>query len=276
MERVVSISPEDASQYANDLWDLYGPGLSPVLDVNLPPALHAGFKVFFDDLDLAGVTPGVPEWVMDVYAVQNAIIAAYYHQRRIADIETVVLDALSGAVASIPRLPVRSNTTLRTMTLSFEYQAFLFAYRRSFEYLSAGICGAFNVAAPKYIRDTAKMLATAESRYQPWVEPMAAQIVEVARRFQRTLAEDSPRNRTAHRRPVEAGNMRIWLDPGAEPRIGLEEGGEELPMKDVPIATGDSLAVILAHQLLALEGAVFELLALLPRPAHLLDVVRIR
>ncbi len=119
VERAVSISPEEASQYANDLWDMYGPGLSPVLDVNLPPALPERFKVFFDHLDLAGVTPGVPEWVMDLYAVQNALTAAYYHQRRIAAIETVVLDALSGAVAGISRLPVRSNTTLRTMTLSF-------------------------------------------------------------------------------------------------------------------------------------------------------------
>ncbi len=69
--------------------------------------------------------------------------------------------------------------------------------------------------------------------------------------------------------------MRVWLDPGAEPRIGLEEGGEQLPMKPVAGIDGESLASTLDHQLDALVSAVFELLDLLPRPAAGVDVVRL-
>jgi hypothetical protein len=63
---------------------------------------------------------------------------------------------------------------------------------------------------------------------------MRVKVAEVAKRFYRTLADDSPRNTVAHHRPVEAGDMRMFLDPELEPRIGLDGGGENLPMRDVP------------------------------------------
>ncbi len=96
---------------------------------------------------------------------------------------------------------------------------------------------------------------------------MRPKVAEVAKRFSRTLAEDSPRNTVAHHRPVEAGEMRMFLDPGLEPRIGLDEGGEELPMRDVPGEPGMRLAAVLDQQLTALASAAFGLLELLPRPA---------
>jgi hypothetical protein len=272
---VVSIPPERASQYAEDLHGIYSPELARILDVNLPVGTQARFNTFFDGLDLSGLDAGVPEWVQDLHAVMDTITAAYYHQRRIAEIERTVVDALSRAVQTIPRLPVRSNSTLRTMTISYEYHAFLFAYRRAFEYLSIGICRAYDVTPPRYIHQTAEELKSADQRNEPWVGPMAAQITAVARRFKRTLANRSPRNLTAHHRPAQAGSMRIWLDPGLEPRIGIEEGAEELPMRDVIAVPGESLGDTLDRQLQALVDAVFELLALLPRPAYLLRDLRL-
>jgi hypothetical protein len=171
---------------------------------------------------------------MSLYAVQNALTAAYYRQRRIADIESAIIKVLAEAIASMPRLPVKQSSTLRTMTLSYEYQSFLFDFRRSFEYLSLGITGAFGVTPPRNSRDLAKVLKNVEPHYDAAAKLMRVKVAEVAKRFYRTLADDSPRNTVAHHRPVEAGDMRMFLDPELEPRIGLDGGGENLPMRDVP------------------------------------------
>jgi hypothetical protein len=58
-------------------------------------------------------------------------------------------------------------------------------------------------------------------------------------------------------------------------RIGLEEGGEGLPMRLKPGTPGESLATTLDSQLTSLADSVFELLALLPQPGDGLDVVRL-
>lgn len=145
--------------------------------------------------------------------------------------------------------------------------SFLFDFRRSFEYLSLGIAGAFGVTPPPNSRDLAKVLKNVEPHYGAAAKLMRLKVAEVAKRFSRTLAEDSPRNMVAHHRPVEAGDMRVFLDSGLEPRIGLDGGGEDLPIRDVPSEPGARLATVLDHQLTALANAVFELLELLPRPA---------
>lgn len=271
---MVSIAPDEASEYANELWAAFSPKLAQIVDVNLPHDTHDRFKTFFDDLDLAGLYP-IPAWVMSLYAVQNALTAAYYHQRRIADIESAVIKVLAEAIASMPRLPFKLNSALRTMTLSYEYQSFLFDFRRSFEYLSLGVAGAFGVTPPRNSRDLPKVLKNVEPHYDAAATLMRPKVAEVAKRFSRTLAEDSPRNTVAHHRPVEAGDMRIFLDPGLEPRIGLDGGGEELPMRDVPSEPGVRLAAVLDQQLTALSSAVFGLLELLPRPAAGLEGKRL-
>jgi hypothetical protein len=263
---VVNIGPEEAEEYANGLWAAFSPKLVQIVDVNLPQDTHDRFKTFFDDLGLAGLYP-IPAWVMSLYAVQNALTAAYYRQLRIADIESAIIKVLAEAIASMPRLPVKQNSTLRTMTLSYEYQSFLFDFRRSFEYLSLGIAGAFGVTPPHNSRDLAKVLKNVEPHYDAAAKLMRVKVAEVAKRFCRTLADDSPRNTVAHHRPVEAGDMRMFLDPELEPRIGLDGGGENLPMRDVPSEPGARLATVLDQQLTALANAVFELLELLPRPA---------
>lgn len=271
---VVSIEPEEAEEYAKGLWAAFSPKLAQIVDVNLPQETHDRFKTFFDDLGLACLYP-VPTWVMSLYAVRNAITAAYYHQRRIADIESAVIKVLIEAIASMPRLPVKQNSALRTMTLSYEYQSFLFDFRRSFEYLSLGIAGAFGVTPPRNSRDLAKVLKNVEPHYDAAAKLMRPKVAEVAKQFSRTLAEDSPRNTVAHDRPVEAGDMRIFLDPGLEPRIGLDGGGEDLPMRDVPSELGVRLATVLDQQLTALANAVFGLLELLPCPAAGLEGKRL-
>jgi hypothetical protein len=268
------ITPEEASAYSQALWELYGPKLAAVVDVDQPPDLHDRFKVFFDGLDLPGV-PRIPEWVMDLYAVQNAVTAGYYHQRNVQKIEDEVMRTITEAIEQLPPV-ARANAAVRTMTLSFEYQAFLFAFRRTFEYLASGLLGAFGLPAPGKISETATDLSNADARYQSWVPAMRAHVGVVARRFANALAYESPRNRTAHSRPVEAGNFRFWLEPGMPVRIGLEEGGEGLPMRMKADVHGEPLAVTLDRQLRSLSDSVFELFALLPHPGEGLEVKRLR
>jgi hypothetical protein len=268
------VTPEQAAKYSHDLWAAYAPTLSPVVDVNLPRAIQDRFKVFFDGLALADIYP-IPDWVMRLYAVQDALTAVYYHQQRIAEIEAKVIQAGSDAIADVGVLPTRLNSHISTRTLSYEYQAFLFDYRRSFEYVSIGIAGAFDVTAPKHSRDLPSELQTAPPKYQPDVPAMVAKLAEVAKRFKKVLGKASPRNTTAHHEPVSAGEIRLWLEPGREPHIALENGGEELPMRDFGGGTGLRLAVILEDQLNALADAIFELLNLLPRPAAGLDIPRL-
>jgi hypothetical protein len=189
---VVSIGPGEAERYANGLWAAFSRKLAQIVDVNLPQDVHERFEKFFDDLDLASLYP-IPVWVTRLYAVQNSLTAAYYHQQRIADIESVVIEVLVQAVASMSCLPVKQNSTVRAMTLSYEYQAFLFDFRRTFEYLSLGIAGAFGVTPLPHSRDLAKVLKNVEPHYEAAAKLMRLKVAEVAKRFSRTLAEDSPR-----------------------------------------------------------------------------------
>ncbi len=193
---------------------------------------------------------------MDFYVVENAITAGYYHQRNIARIESQAADILDASVTAQHPI-VRSNTGVRMMTLSFEYQAYLFAFRRTFEYLAAGILAAFGLPAPRHIRDTARDLAGGAPKYVQWVNPMQSEVVKVARQFKDVLAEHSPRNRTAHKRPVEARAFLLGLEPGKQPRIGLEGGGEDLPMRSTDDIAGEKLSVVLERQLVALTDSVF-------------------
>ena len=262
---VVSISSEGAAEYARALHAAYSPALSAVVDVQLPDATAARFEEFFNRFDLADRYP-LPGWVEDFYSVQDALTASHYRQRRLAEIEEAVIGVLQDAVMSVDRLPVMASSAIRTQALTYEYQAFLFDFRRTFEYLSLGIAGAFSVTPPRNSRDLAKTLLAVDTRYAEAASLIRPKIIEIGADFARTLAEDSPRNTLAHHAPVHAGDMRIFLDPGLEPRIGLDGGGESLPIRYVPSVPGTRLATVLQDQLAALTDAVFALLSALPTP----------
>ena len=166
---------------------------------------------------------------MSLYAVQNALTAAYCRQRRIADIESAIIKVLAEAIASMPRLPVKQSSTLRTMTLSYEYQSFLFDFRRSFEYLSLGITGAFGVTPPRNSRDLAKVLKNVEPHYDAAAKLMRVKVAEVAKRFYRTLADDSPRNTVAHHRPSKPETCGCFSTPNWSRASGSTEAAKTCP-----------------------------------------------
>jgi hypothetical protein len=256
------VDPAEASCYAEELWSRYAEALGPVVDVHLPAQLHDRFKEFFDRLNLGA---GVPDWVLSLYAVQDGITAAHYHRRRVEEVEAAVIEACSQAVASMSPPPCRMNSSIRTSALSYEYQSYLFDLRRCFEYLAAGLLGAFGIEAPKHSiwPKAKKALAPASPQY----DRVARRLEQVYNDFSTVLDGHSPRNRLAHHGCVGAGSFRIYLEPDREPHIALEGGGEELPARNEV-----RLARVLQLQLNLFEEAVFALLDLLLKDACGLNI----
>ncbi len=255
------MDPTEASRYAEELWRRYAAILSPIVDAPLPPHLHARFKGFFDGLNLGELRTGVPDWVMSLYAMQDGLTAAYYRRRRVEEIEAAVIDICSKAVGSMATPLVPMNSSIRLSALSYEYQSYLFDFRRCFEYLASGLLGALNIEPPRNStwRKTKEAL---ENELTP-SDPIVRQVDQISNKFSTVLGHTSPRNRLAHHGQVSAGAFIIYLEPGHEPRIALEGGGEELPTHQEGATTVVRLANVLQGQLELFEDAIFALLDLL-------------
>jgi hypothetical protein len=170
--------------------------------------------------------------------MQDGLTAAHYRRRRVEEIETAVIEGCSQAVASMSDFPFRMNSGIRTSTLSYEYQSYLFDLRRCFEYLGSGLVGAFGIKLkrPGWVQAKAKLNEELKGSALPQsiraeAEAMAQRLEQVSSDFRKVLESGSPRNRLAHRDIVGAGSLQIYLERGREPHIAIEGGGEELSIR---------------------------------------------
>lgn len=254
------MNQHEASRYIEELWRRYAEALSPIVDVPLPIHLHDQFKNFFDVL-LDKLRPEIPAWTMSLYAMQDGLTAAYYRRQRVEEIEAAVIEICSQAVASMPPPPCRMNSSIRLSALGYEYQSYLFDFRRCFEYLAAGLLGAFGIAMPQ--NSSWWSAKKALERDLTPSDPIVKQVEHISNQFSTVLAYGSPRNQLAHHHAVSAGAFRIYLEPGREPRIALEGGGEELPTRQEGTEGVVRLSSVLQEQLDIFEKTVFVVLNLL-------------
>jgi hypothetical protein len=143
--------------------------------------------------------------------VQEGLIAAYYHADVVRTLEERILKAAEHHRADLVRYP-GSTMGLRSRPLAYEYQAFLFAERRTLDYLAVAAAAFFRGAECHSIKDLRKAIAGKEP-------------IEIGNRLGQRLEAEltrfslsgngyrSPRDRLAHWEAVDAGVFNFIAHP---------------------------------------------------------------
>ena len=242
--------------------------VSEVIDVQLPPATYDRLKTLFDAI----VDPNqlVADWIIRLYDVQEGLTAAYYHYRNIEhlehDVTAICLSALQDHQSDLP--PTTMNFGARRMT--YEYQAFLFALSRSFDYLGKALTVALECRPAKF-RQVPKQLKAATATNRAAAAAITSAIAPTMKAFPEVFSERgqsfSQRDRTAHDRSVPAGTFTIVMHPGMSAHIELVGGGEELPFSPDIASPSGRLPALLHERLVRFEETIFELVGHLPAVA---------
>jgi len=211
--------------------------------------------------------------------VQEGLAASYYH---FANVESIERKMLSSALTRLPNIQQTEGTTIaggNTRKLNFEYQAFVFALRRTMEYLAVSV-GAFFKCEVHRIRKLAESIATAEP--QDLRDRVRARLEESLQSLLDILHTDnkkrSVRDQLAHWEAVDAGVFHItWRSEGI--LVAIAGGGEnlrpwnsevgvELKRQKEGKITIMALTPILRDQITRVENLIFDVyseMGLLPK-----------
>ena len=198
-------------------------------------------------------------------SVQEGLRGCYYHLGNIRLIEGEMMAVAQRFVnehGEIPEAPYGFTSSLRPTRLTFEYQAFVFAQRRTLEYFAKS-AGAFFKCEVKRIRDIVdnRQLARAEPT------ELSHAVISKIRTGLEALTDVVPpdlkakgvRDTLAHWKDIPAGHFYIVYRPGKPVLVGLAGGGEKLPYFQIPenetrIA---SLSATLQDQIERVQALVF-------------------
>lgn len=163
-----------------------------------------------------------------LHSVQEGLAATYYHQKRVEILEQKIIKI---AVAAIPELQLPKKSVLAPGSerqLNFEYQAYLFAIRRTLEYFAVSV-GAFFKCDAHRIRTITETIRGREPAEN--CEKVRKKITIALRNLTDILPPDKKikgsRDILAHYKSVSAGTLNIAnRESGYE--IRLWGGGERL------------------------------------------------
>ncbi|HEX4033582.1 MAG TPA: hypothetical protein VHX66_03980 [Solirubrobacteraceae bacterium] len=200
-----------------------------------------------------------------VVNVWEGMLAVRYHRNAVEriELETIrrVLDEFTP-----PWEGPETSISIKMSTLGFEYVAYLNAARRTLDYLARGVAACFSRQGGS-IKALAKTLTDAEPR--GLAEEVRTACAGVVERFPHLLsARDgkSPRDRAAHRSPVEAASLLVVLGPNGI-GMALQDGeiGHLAPASQIAISGATpgqpQLTSVLDAQIRELEDFVLEVLA---------------
>jgi hypothetical protein len=252
----------------SELHGRFAAEVDAVIGARLPEAAAQRFRDFFESLSDAGVfDPSVPAWAMRFYDLEDGLTAAHYHCRNVQDLERQVIDICLAAVAELPGDMPTGTMNFGARRLTYEYQAYLFALRRSFDYLACGVVGRFGAGRSSSFKDIAKALKQPPPAVASYAIGVITRAEAAVGEFPEVLSRGAhlaPRDTVAHYRSLDAGGFTIYLDPGGPPRIALTGGGERLSVWPGADLDMPRLTPLLQDQLRRFELLVFELIALLP------------
>jgi hypothetical protein len=192
--------------------------------------------------------------------VHEGLAAAHYHADRVRQIEERI-------VGVVDQLDLERGQTISfpSRLLTFEYQAFVLALRRTLEYLAAATAAFFKLDQPR-IRHLADNLG---GRAPTEVGSEVAEYVrDVLRQLPRVLSEGeelSVRDRIVHTESVDAGTFNVLLNPASgELEIHLVGGGEEFAFALGPTPLLDETLRLQLDKVVSLVLGVYERLGLSP------------
>ena len=210
--------------------------------------------------------PGKPDWRermgRHVGHAFEGIAIANYHVERVAQIEAEI----ASMIASLDDPPPSTNVGFGSRKLNAEYQAFVFALRRSLEYFAAAV-GAFFKTDCRRIKDVAGAIENRE----PLQRSAAAQSLIRTRlaEMQGLLTRDgskSVRDRMAHEEFVFAGGFSATWDASGRLQVtGIIGGGEDPPVGADPSKT---LSMVLRTQFDEVTGMIIDTYAVLGLLPH--------
>lgn len=141
-------------------------------------------------------------------SAQSAAAAVFYHCENLTRIEREVLSFrdINLLIPLIDRSVIGGSNTQK---LNFEYHAFIFAYRRTLDYLSRGIAALVKEECKSYN----KLLASLQNHSdKPWVRQITDMHLKYATRletFVHPARGHSTRDRIAHYLHVPAGCLNV-------------------------------------------------------------------
>jgi hypothetical protein len=247
------VRPDAVQKTIEEIHGRFAGELDDLLSIHLPEGTDRRFRAFFDGLGLA--ERPIPDWVMSFYHVQEALMTAYYHRRNIERIERAAIEVLRRALGDESHQLPRANMSVGARTLSAEYQAYLLALRRAFEYLGGGLsalCGVPRDYFPKLPR-VLKAAEPAET---------TARLGSLIRRTVNDFKDPfGLRNFLTHEGPVSAGQFHIDFEPGEPAAIKLVDTGGGLHELGSLGPDEPRLGIALDRQLELAEDRIFEFIA---------------
>lgn len=155
-------------------------------------------------------------------STRSAAAAVFYHCENLAGMEREVL-SFRDIELLIPLIGRSAIGGGNTQKLDFEYHAFIFAYRRTLDYLSRGIAALVKEDCKSYNKLAASLQNHAQ---KPWVRQITDMHSEYAPRlktFVHASRGHSTRDRIAHHLHVPAGSLNVNAQG-----VFFAGGGEDL------------------------------------------------
>ena len=223
--------------------------------------------------------PSGPDWlsrfrsaVLD--SLQEGVYAAHYHLACVERMESEML-GVAAKYASSLGLPARSALGVghgNTRALTYEYQAYAFALRRTLEYLGVAIAAYFKSDCHS-IKDLLKAIKNKDpkGRAKRVEQVYASRIGDLQDIVPSDKHNDrSVRDRLGHWEAVNAGTLNIVLTPSGF-EIAIHAGGHELSptvfqteaARSIESATTKTLGPVLRNQFERVWAFIQALLAAL-------------
>jgi hypothetical protein len=242
---------------------LVAAGIPDVVGVDLPQATYDRINNMINSV----LTTPVPGWIMSLFAAQDGLTAGYYHYRNVERIEHAVDDIARRIYADPPADMLETNMSFAARTLTYEYQAFIFALRRSFDYLAGALTLGFGCPQATSFKDVPKKLKHATTRDSAAAEAISAKVDLVRKAFSEVFGDQkglSVRDQIAHRRSVPGGQFTVWFRPGRPVAVELNGGGEDLPLLGDHTQAPGRLCAILLDRLVHFEDTFIDLAERIP------------
>jgi hypothetical protein len=238
-----------------------------LIDVLLPQKTYERINTMMNSV----LTTPVPDWMMSLYAAQDGLTAGYYHYRNVERVEHAVDEVARRIYADAPADMPATNMSFAARKLSYEYQAFVFALRRSFDYLAGGLTLGLGCTQASSFKDVPKKMAQPSAQDRDAADAISMAVPTVLTSFREifgTQKGQSLRDQIAHRSSVPGGQFTVSFRPGQQVAVELEGGGERLPFLADPAQAPGRLSAILLDRLVRFENVFMDLTAHLPAIAQ--------
>lgn len=258
-ERLI-LSPVDPHEIHRRL---VAAGIPDLVEVELPPATYDRINNLINSV----LFSPVPSWIMSLYDAQDGLTAGYYHCRNVERIEHAVDDVARRIYANPPAEMPETNATITARKLTYEYQAFILALRRSFDYLAGALTLGFGCEQASSFKDVPKKLKHATTQDRAAADALSAKIKPILMAFPEVFGDQkgqSVRDQISHRRSVPGGQYTFWFRPGNPVAVELNGGGENLPLLGDHTQAPGRLCAILLARLVRFEDTFMDLVGHIP------------